>query len=327
MSELITRAEQGLLGALLRDGIDASITANLERDDFGHHTHQALYQALAETDMMADGSLQERIATVVTIAEVDLDAAWLAVLAERAPAAALVADYARIVLEAAFDRDVADFGQEYRDLVELATDPPLVAALTRLADGLDAQAAVFTSGSEIDAAVDVTVNGAGVQVGIDLVLDREDQVIADIVQHPEQGAAVGAWLESEVFTTEQRRFAFELAVSQAYDNDPFDTVTLAWQLQRARDVSRYHHHGLAVPAEADYAYLARLQAVTVETGTAVVVGRELLVEHVKARHEMTVTAGVEYRVQIEQPPPGLQQAQLQAPLEQTPSIDIRPIEL
>jgi hypothetical protein len=127
-------------------------------------------------------------------------------------------------------------------------------------------------------------------------LHREDQVLADMLQHPDQARTVAPWLDSSVFTTSQRRLAFELAVSIAYDHDPLDSVILAWHFQRARPFAALEHpdhppHGADWPS--DFGYLRRLETATVTVGTAVIVGRELLTEHVQATLALSATAAAE----------------------------------
>lgn len=330
MSELILRAEQGVLGALLTHTDPDVITANLTSDDFAHPAHQAVFTALLDIETL-DTTLDERITTVARIVDrTDVDPGWLLQIAALTPAEDLVPQYTRIVVQAAFDRDVADFAQPYRAAALLADDSDR-GKLVRLADALDAQAAVFTPASTVDtdAAIGLNVDlnePAGTKDVTQLL--REDSIIADLMQHPEQAAQIASWLTSDVFSTDQRRLTFEFAVSIAYDDDPFDTVTLAWQVQRARDALRYDQPGRpAEPVvETDFAYLTRLRATTVTAGTAIVVGRELLTEHVQATLALASTAA--------EPAPHTEPERLQQqapnvgpPLTSMPGTDIRPIEL
>ncbi|GAB1690736.1 DnaB-like helicase N-terminal domain-containing protein [Krasilnikovia sp. M28-CT-15] len=340
MSQLIMRAERGLLGVMLAGTNTTPITGNIEADDFGHPIHRAVYQALRDLELLPHTSIEERATAVAGIvAQPDVDSAWLHELAASAPDPVLVPEYAWIVVQAAFDRDVADFAQPYRDTAELATDPETRDALTRVADALDAQAVVFTPAATID--TDITVQTtldigyANIDAQIEVELNPEDQIIADLIQHPEQAREVAAWLDPAVFTTEQRKLTFELAVSLGYDGDPFDPVTLAWQLQRARDVARYDNpdHVSAATAETDYAYLTRVRTATVRAGAAIIVGRDLLVAHV---HATLTVSGAEAAERSAHPTREHQQQMtvrqdrqngLEPPLDHAPAADIRPIEL
>ena len=332
-SELIMRAEQGVLAAMLTRTHADLITNNLGNDDFAHPAHRAVYSALQDLEFSGLDSVGERASAVAGIVErADVDAAWLTQLAEQTPHEDLIVQYTRIVVQASFDREVADFADPYREAAATADDTGRQ-ALLRLADALDAQAAVFTPASSIDPDVDIRlIADLRVQVGeqIRVELHPQEQVIADIVQHPEQGVAVAAWLDSDVFTTEQRKMTFELAVSLAYDNDAFDTVTLAWQVQRLRDVARYDQPDQPVEtsAESDYAFVNRLSAATVTAGAAIVVGRELLTEHVQATLAASVTVAAAEHTMHAEGPRVQQTARMQAPATQTPpAADIRPIEL
>lgn len=327
MSELITRAEQGLLGAMLRDYDHPFVVDSIEPDDFAHAQHRAVYRALLENDT-SDASPEQRIALVTAVAETNVDPAWLRELVDNAPPDALVIGYSRIVYEASFNRMFVDLAEPAHRAADAVTDPEGRAELRRLAEVLDAQVAYFGAQSTSDPIVDIAPTVKDAELDLRIALTREDQVIADIVQHPERARDVAAWLDSAVFTTEQRRHTFEFAVSQAYDSDHFDAVTLAWQINRAQNITAYPN-AAAPPAsiDADYTYLTRLYTATVTSGAAVVVGRELLTAHVQAQHQHA--ARPQQVTPIGQTPPRPQQQQLRTspPLHQAPATDIRPIEL
>ncbi|MFF5230269.1 DnaB-like helicase N-terminal domain-containing protein [Dactylosporangium sp. NPDC000521] len=352
MSDLILRAEQGVLGALLTGADTALISANLYGDDFGHPTHRAVYQALLDVELVAFDTTEQRAEAVAAVADrPDVDAAWLVQLADVAPAAELVSEYTRIVLQASFDRDVAGFAQPYYDAAALTADEAGRDVLTRLGQALDAQAAAFSTAATVDVTADarVSVDLVLARTDVRVELHREDLIIADIVQHPEQAVEVAAWLDPAVFTTGQRRLTFELAVSLAYDGDLFDTVTLAWHVQRARDFASYDASVTALPsgdgvefgaglylaeppAEPDFVYLTRLHAVTVTTGTAVVIGRELLTEHVHTTLALSATAVAERATTSDAAshttaPPARRITASPPPVTSETAAPIRPIEL
>lgn len=331
MADLIVRAEEGILGAMLRNPNQPEVFATLTTDDFGYDLHRAVYEALLEPDAVMTGSVEERIISVVGlmgIAQTDVDPDWLRRLAETAPPQELVREYAKIVVEAAFERDVADFSEPYTQAAALADDPDTRENLLRLAEVLDAQVHFFGEAAAVAPVVDIVLTGQGVDVDVRFVLEPEDQIIADILQHPHQARAVAAWLDSELFTDSRRRYTFEFAVSLAYDNDPFDAVTLTWNVNRALNLDRYQDPEQSEPAQidADYQYVTRLYGATIVAGSAVVVGRDLLTAHVQAQHQIAVTASTQRIMQIEQAPLAPQLG-TEPPLEQAPAADIRPIEL
>jgi replicative DNA helicase len=304
MSDLILRAEQGVLGALLTDPDHAPLTA-LTAGDFVHPTHQAIYSAIRDLQPLGyePGRLADAVAAIVD--RPDVDTAWLRELADTAPDRDRAKAYARIVVQAAFDRDTADFAQPYLDAAEQTTDPNARRHLTRLATILTAQADRYTPTSTVDPDASPRLTAApGPTIAAEL--NREDQILADLLQHPEQARTVAPWLDSAVFTTDRRRLTFELAVSIAYDGDPVDAVVLAWEVEQARPyIASPEPNQVVQPQDrpSDYAYLRRLETATVTAGTAIVVGRELLTEHVHATLAVSATAAAERALQTGPPQP------------------------
>ncbi|WP_020525229.1 DnaB-like helicase N-terminal domain-containing protein [Catelliglobosispora koreensis] len=314
MTDLIMRAEQGVLGALLsaRDPDEhALVYTSLDADMFGHPAHQAIYTALADL-RLGDYTQVELITAVgAAVDRGDVDTAWLTQLAADAPDDPHVRAYVKIVLNAAFDRDMLDFADPYLAAAELENDLEARAALQHTGAALEAQAAIFAASSII--APDTSVVSTSVVVEVDLT--REEQVLADLLQHPDQAGKVAAWLDPEVFTTEQRRMAFEITVSHAYHGDPVDPVIVAWEIERGREINAYYQRepGPADPErEPDYRYLTRLGATAVATGTAVVIGHELLSEHVSAGLAVSAAAAHERQASAARQQPA---ATTQAPLE------------
>ncbi|RKR88371.1 DnaB helicase-like protein [Micromonospora pisi] len=329
MSDLIMRAEQGILGALLADRDQALITEHLNTEDFGHPAHQAIYTAIL--DLQTAGYATEQVtATIVEMVDrPDVDAAWLQALAINAPGSDRLRAYTQIVIQAAFDRDIADFADPYLDAAALASNPEARDNLTRLGQALTVQADTFAPGSTIDPDRSVQVTSL-TTVATAVELHREDAVIADLVQHPEQARAVAGWLTPEVFTTEQRRLTYEFAVSIAYDNDPIDAVILAWHVQRARDINNMYDHETRLPDprnESEYAYLTRLEVTTVAVGTAVMVGHQLVFEHVTATLALSATTAAEHAIQATPAQRGEHHIGLEPPTTPTPTVDVRRIEL
>ncbi|MFK3983056.1 DnaB-like helicase N-terminal domain-containing protein [Micromonospora sp. NPDC050397] len=325
MSDLIMRAEQGILGALLADRDQALITEHLSTEDFGHPAHQAIYTAIL--DLQTAGYETQRLtdAIVELVDRPDVDTAWLQALAVNAPGSDRIRAYTQIVIQAAFDRDTADFADPYLAAAALTSNPEARDSLTRLGQALTVQADTFTPTSTIDP--DRTVQVTSVTA---VQLHREDAVIADLVQHPEQARAVAGWLTPEVFTTEQRRLSYEFAVSIAYDNDPIDAVILAWHVQRARDINSMYDHETRLPdprTESEYAYLTRLEITTVAVGTAVMVGHELVSEHVTATLALSATTATEHTKQVTPAQRGEHHIGLEPPITPAATVDVRRIEL
>lgn len=323
MSDLIMKAEQGVLGALLaahERSDQALIFEHLAADDFGHPAHRAVFSALA--DLAVADHTGERLATAIAVIgeRDDIDIAWLTSLAADAPSEAHTRAYIKIVLAAAFDRDSAGFAAPYLAAAELEVDPEAQASLVRTGHSLQVQAEVFAASSIIDPDRPVVIT----TIVADRELTREERVIADLLQHPEQAPKVAAWLDSQVFTTEQRRHAYEITISHAYHGDPIDPVIVGWELERAREIDRYHQQqtwpGDRQP-ERDYPYVARLAATPVVAGTAIVVGHELLSEHVSATLTLSATAAAQR--QTAATAAALQHPPLEVPLSVNPVVDRR----
>ena len=324
MTDLIMRAEQGVLGALLAGRDHTLILDSLLSDDFAHPTHRAIYTAVG--DLHDTGRQHDEIAVAVAaiVDRPDVDATWLATLAAAAPDSNHLRAYLRIVIEASFDRDTSDFAQPYLTAADQAIDADTRASLLRTGQALQAQAEVFATLSSVDEYQPVA---AALTILVDGRLNREELIIADLIQHPDQAQAIAAWLISDVFTTEQRRMIFEVAVSAAYHGDPIDAVIVAWHAERLRQINNLygrHTHQPEPPAEPDYPYLARLEVAVVAAGTAVIIGHELVHEHTTATLAVSATAAVE---RAPAPVRDTVQPQIEAPLTPAPTINGRRIEL
>ncbi|GHJ45913.1 hypothetical protein Cs7R123_32550 [Catellatospora sp. TT07R-123] len=293
MADLIMRAEHGILGALLTGDQADLITNTLTADDFGHPAHAAIYGAILDLQYAGYDTNTLTTAVAAVVDRPDVDATWLQQLAAAAPDGADVRPYAQIVMQAAFDRDTADLALPYHAAAETTADPQERSHLARVAAALDARAAAFAPAAAIDPEQDIQLTAP---TGAALELHREDAVIADILQHPEQAKAVASWLHSDVFTIEQRRLTFEVAISTAYHGDPIDPVILAWEVERNRSLNLLHHHRPQLPdprIEPDYTYIGRLLTTAVAVGTAVTVGHSLVEAHVAATLALSAAAAAE----------------------------------
>jgi replicative DNA helicase len=294
--ETLLRAEQGVLAALLA-GIERDLILDtLVSDDFAHPLHRAVFRAVLDMELTGADTAKQLAALAVILADdADVRGGWLAALAAGAPDAEHTLAYLRIVVEASFDRDTADFAQPYLAAAQAAADTAQREALLRTARALDRQAEIFTPASSIAPGMPTAIL-AGAVTAVVGELHREEKVIADLLQHPEQARRVVSWLTSDVFTTHQRRLAFEIAISAAYHDDPIDAVIIAWQMQRARDIDRLYQKDAEPPAhesETDYQWLKRLERTAIAVGTAVVVGHELVHEHTAAALALSAAAAAE----------------------------------
>ncbi|MFI6785558.1 DnaB-like helicase N-terminal domain-containing protein [Micromonospora sp. NPDC050276] len=325
MSDLIMRAEQGVLGALLADPNQPLITDNLISDDFSHPAHRAIYNAILDTPATGEDPARIVAAVVAIVDRPDVDTNLLNALAAAAPDDQRVRAYSQIVIQAAFDRDTIDFAEPYLTAATQATDPVARDALVRLGQALTAQAETFAPASTIDPDQALSLPTVVALAAADL--HPEDAIIADLLQHPEQARDVAAWLTSDVFTTDERRLTYELAVSIAYDHDPIDAVILAWNVERAREIqSLWAPHQRLPETLNHYTHLARLEVTAVAVGTAVTIGHDLVSEHVTVtltRSASAAEAAATARsAEVEGPVAGLE-----PPRESSPTLDAPRIEL
>jgi replicative DNA helicase len=315
-----TRLEQGILAALLAGDDQRLLSDHLAVSDFANPTHQAIYQAIVELD--PDQRTPDRLVTAVaaTVREPGVSVDWLRDLADQAPQPQRASAYAQILIQTAFDRDAATFATPYLAAAQQTTDPLVRDDLTRLGAALTARAEAFTT---------VTGGPHPDPAPVGLEPHREDQIIADLLQHPEQARAVAEWLDSEVFTTEQRKVTFEIAVSLAYDHDPIDAVILTWHVEQARSLAVLDERPPqppGPPGEANYTYLTRLESTPVTPGTAITVGRDLLAEHLRTKVALSAAQAAERATRAQLSPQRTQQIASEAPLSATANIDLRPIE-
>jgi replicative DNA helicase len=114
---------------------------------------------------------------------------------------------------------------------------------------------------------------------------REDQLLADLLAHPEQAAEVARIVPPETFTTEQRREVFMTIATLAAQGDLVDEVVVLWEFQRLRAVADLYggdlrYRGDETSPEPTAAYLTRLADMST-TDTAITIGYELVVDDVR----------------------------------------------
>jgi hypothetical protein len=104
--------------------------------------------------------------------------------------------------------------------------------------------------------------------------DLQDLVLAGLLQHPCEGAAVTAWLPADVFTAGQRQWLYQVICDRVAAGQPIDPLIIAWHVS----TSVAPAGPAASPEE-----IQRLGALPAVPGTAIVLGRALLAEHVCIR--------------------------------------------
>jgi hypothetical protein len=285
MPNLIHRTEQALLGALIYDpSLTIDVPYLLPRH-FEHPEHQAIYAALlavrANEPTATGVVLAERIAFQTGLATVT--EASLTGMALASPDVSSVAVYGRMIQEAGLYRSLAEHAERLAQAAgpvrgvdpELDHFDALSRALGRHATGYYA---TFEAALTTQSPAQITRE--------DLQTLREEQVLADLVQNPHVLTEVVDWLDPQVFTSPDRRQIYEAIVAVDGYGEPVEELTLAWQLARSHTNQMSMHPGRDTVRQEQLAgpgYLERLARMSVETGVAIEIGRDLLAEHTTAQ--------------------------------------------
>ncbi|MDH6138447.1 replicative DNA helicase [Kitasatospora sp. GP30] len=340
--DLVLRAEQAVIGEALRDRQRLDDIAYLTPDRLAHPTHRALLTALIESrtsePAIAADRVPELIAERAAIRGVDAD--YLRQLADASPRSGNIATYARMVQEAAVRRDLSLHVDRARAVGAGVRGPdPLldrVAAVMRRNE-------LATPVARLDEPAPAPFEPRAAQttehaVRVEVRLEKQDAVLADLLQHPEQIREVSSWLYPEVFDEGPRREVYEAIVVVEERGEPVEQLTVEWEIYR-QDPQTYTVE-VEVSVEERPDYLARLAATAVVVGAAVEISGELLAEDIRASltadfskiDVATRPAGVESKVDVDiragAPAPRVEPAPLlqPPPVQQIPTIQptIRP---
>jgi hypothetical protein len=252
-------AEQATLGALLLapDAVVA-VSGWLRAEDFADPWHHTLYATIRELD----AAHQRPSPDVVAQAMIDrhgyriADAPRILDLLAAVPTRPRAAEYAAVVLEASLRRQVACHGvllQAAALAAALDRSPRVVQTVTAQIDAV-AEAALTrwaiatraTTGTAVPAPVP-TPSPVGLLpslVGADRLLsrhplpdpyavaDREADLTACLVTHPDYLAAVTGWLRPDALTSDTWRPVYAALVDLHDTGSPIDPVTVAWRIAR-----------------------------------------------------------------------------------------------
>ncbi|MFJ2864984.1 DnaB-like helicase N-terminal domain-containing protein [Kitasatospora sp. NPDC087314] len=283
--ELVLRAEQAVIGAALRDRQRLDDIAYLTPDRMAHPTHRALMAALIESRTSAPTAsaahLPELIAQRTAISGANAD--YLRRLADAAPQPRNIASYARMVQEAAVRRDLALHVDRLRTTAPGLRGPDPV--LDRLAQAMrrtEQTVPVARINEPAPAPYEPRARTSGEQeVRVDVRLERQDAVLAELLQHPEQVREVGSWLYPEVFEEGPRREVYEAIVVVAERGEPVDQLTVEWEVYQ-QDPQAYEVT-VEVNVEERPDYLARLAATAVVVGTAIDLSGEMMADDIRTK--------------------------------------------
>jgi replicative DNA helicase len=296
MSYLTARAEQALIGAMLADQPLPGELNYLQPDDFGHRVLRQTYTAILELcDTTPLAQLPDAVAARVDTPGLDAD--WLRELRDTCPSPAHIAAYARMVQVSAFRREMAVQGERIATTAVAGrpTDATQT-AMSRMSDALTRQAQVYAAFTAIEEGQALRVWHTRTDqhhtVAVNERATREDQLLADLLAHPEQTRDVARIVGPDNLGTQQRREVFETLVMLAEAGDPVDEIILIWEIERQRATAELYGQArhIETHAEPTAAYVARLAATTVVTGTAITIGYELILADTRAELDAARTA-------------------------------------
>jgi len=280
MPDLTARAEEALLGALLTYPWQLDEISVLAAGDFADPVRQASWQAITrahEQDPAAAGPELARLAAR-SAAHAQVTEEYLARLSAAVPTPTGAAAYGRMVLEAAFDRQMAG------EAARLAAE----AGSARGSDAARDQTAVLSSAlaghaRNLQAARDGGTGEPGPQpAGPQAAL--EDRFLGALMQQP----TLADWitLDASVFTAPGRREIYEAITSIDGYGEPVDELTVTWALAREAatgDTWAGRTTTAASLAEAiPPGIIARLAAAPLDTQAGLECARDLLASRLHA---------------------------------------------
>lgn len=296
MSDLTTSAERALLGALLTDPDQLNELRYVRAVDFESERHREMYAAIQEVHAAAPYLSGAAFADSVAAHLRTIDYVWeideLHALALNCPDPDHAPTYARMVQEAGFRRDLAEHAERIGNIAESGTEPEVISEhLALLSEALGTHATRFGPMAELAQISDIATGRA--VVDIDQTdperLARQDQVLADLMRHPEDIREVSTWLSSDNFAAGPRREVYETIVYIDSLDEPVDEITVAWNLARraaAYDALGTDQYGLQ-PYSGVPTYITTLRDLDVPEDAALTVGRQLLADDLSAKLSAT----------------------------------------
>jgi replicative DNA helicase len=270
MANLTYRAEQALLGALLNDPDLLEDLRFLTAEDFLSQTHRDIFTAVttAHAARPDDGGRPFNVTVALAGPGPGFDPRYLETIARSCPQPANAPAYARMVMEARLRRQLLSHADRlFRDAGDLHFEVgrfsqaagnghaaerfpshlmKLAHAMWVHAKGLEpspsgqdgpvrsAEPATDAVASDPVAAAPTARPMPAAAAGADELARKEEDVLADLIQHPWQNSDVLEWLPADVFTGGARREVYEAITALARTGEPVDELTVEWQLARQR---------------------------------------------------------------------------------------------
>ncbi|GAA2046422.1 hypothetical protein GCM10009839_58440 [Catenulispora yoronensis] len=291
MSDITMSTERALLGALLTDPAQLDELRYVRTEDFELQRHRDIYAAIQDVHAAAPSLTGVAFADHVATRLPAMDFAWefeLHTLALNTPDPDHAPTYARMVQEAAFRRDLAEHAERIGAIAQAGTEPAVISEhLALLSEALGTHATRFGPMAELAHISDIASGRAAVEIDQTEPerLARQDQVLADLMRHPEDIREVSTWLGSDRFAAGPRREVYETIVYIDSLDEPVDEITVAWNLARraaAYDALGTDQFGLQ-PYAAVPAYITTLRDMEIPEDAAFTVGRQLLADDLTAK--------------------------------------------
>jgi replicative DNA helicase len=275
MPDLTSRAEEALLGALIAGPDQLASVPALEAADFTDPARQAVWTAISRLREVAPGASGPEFADVIHATSNDdlITYDYLTRLAVAAPTPGAADVYARMVLEAAFLRG---FAAEIALLPEAGqdSDTALRDAITSYTRNINAVRSAATD--------DLREPGPPPDHPHAVL---EERYLSAIMHQP--GLTDWIPLDPDIFTSPGRLAIYQAITALSHHGEPVDEITLPWALTRATATLDAHAGRTTTPetfaATIPPGTIARLAATSIDTVTALDIGRDLLADHAYAQ--------------------------------------------
>jgi hypothetical protein len=268
---LVYRAEQAVLGALLQRPEVLRNIAHLDPSQFVDASHAALFDviraALAQDPAQSGTELASRLQAVGNGPDVEA-------LIDACPDPGGVAAYARMLVEADFERTMA----AHADRLWRDSEPEsLRRAEAFVLDQHPPQVSVDAE----DAPVPGSWKGSRP--------NREEHILADLIQHPDEFSQLPASMRPDSFSAETRSRLYEVLSDIHSRGEPVDKLTVAWELDRLQRAGLHAEVGVD-----PVAYVDRLAALPIEPGVSVQLAEGLATTARRAaEHEQTAARSLQ----------------------------------
>jgi replicative DNA helicase len=255
---LAARAERALLGALLLRPDAYQDIAYLDPAQFVDPANAALFEAVrTELTHEPDQTISTLTAHLQAVQAATGTSSDLASFIETCPDPTAATAYARILVEAELNRTMAAHAARLVELSEPhSPERSEAAALIRPERAISQDAE--------NAPIPGSWKGSRP--------NREERILADLIQHPDQIEQAREAINATTFTSTAREDLLEALSAVQKCGEPTDTLTIAWEFDRVQAES-YRNVGVD-PA----AYIDRLAAVPVVPGTALATAQQIASE-------------------------------------------------